>query len=59
MSDKEWKEGFEAGIDFVVTFVNEQLGYKFDGVGEMAAEIQRLRDINKIYEAHMKAKEAS
>jgi hypothetical protein len=59
MSNLEWKEGFEAGIDFVVTFTNEQLGYKFDGMGQMVAEIKRLRDINEVYENHTKTKEQS
>ena len=52
MSNNEWKEGFEAGIDFVMTFINEQCGVQFDGIGAVAAELEHLRAIKKIYEEH-------
>ena len=59
MSNKEWKEGFEAGIDFALTFVNEQCDLKFEGLGEMVAELQYLQKIKRIVEDHLSSKEQS
>ena len=52
MSNKEWKEGFEAGIDFSMTFINEQCEAEFEGLNQVVAEIQHLRKIIKIFENH-------
>ena len=52
MSNKEWKDGFEAGIDFAMTFINEQCEAEFEGLNQVVAEIQHLRNIIKIFEKH-------
>lgn len=52
MSNKEWKEGFEAGISFAMTFINEQTKTEFEGLNNVVAEIQHLRKIVKIFEKH-------
>ena len=52
MSNKEWKEGFEAGIGFAMTFINEQTETEFEGLNNVVAEIQHLRKIVKIFENH-------
>jgi len=52
MSNKEWKEGFEAGIDFSMTMINEQCDVKFERLGNVIAEIQHLRKIVEIFEKH-------
>jgi hypothetical protein len=52
MSNKEWKEGFEAGISFALTMINEQCDAEFEGVGNVIAEIKHLREVVKIFEKH-------
>jgi hypothetical protein len=56
MSNSEWKSGFEAGIDFVLTLVNEHAGYEFKQIHEVAAELKHLQNIVKIFEEHTKVK---
>jgi len=56
MSNKEWKDGFEAGISFAMTMINEQCETEFEGLGNVAAEIQHLRKIVKIFEEHTDVK---
>ena len=52
MSQSEWKTGFEAGIDFAVTFANEHGGFDFKNIGELVAEIKHLQKVKKIFEEH-------
>ena len=59
MSTKEWKDGFEAGIDFALTFVNEQCNTKHEGFGAIAAELNNLIKIKEILKEHLEAKEQS
>ena len=57
MSKNEWKEGFEAGLDFVLTFVNEQCDTKFEGIGALAAELQYLQNIKNAVQDRLTTKE--
>ena len=57
MSKNEWKEGFEAGLDFVLTFVNEQCDTKFEGIGALAAELQYLQNIKSAVQDRLNIKE--
>jgi len=59
MSKNEWKEGFEAGLDFVLTFVNEQCDTKFEGIGALAAELQYLQNIKNAVQDRLTNKEQS
>ena len=59
MSKNEWKEGFEAGLDFVLTFVNEQCDTKFEGIGALAAELQYLQNIKNAVQDRLTTKEQS
>jgi hypothetical protein len=52
MTQDNWKTGFEAGIDFALTFANEHGGYEFTNVGELVAELKHLQKIKKIFEEH-------
>ena len=52
MTNKEWKEGFEAGISFALTMISEQTDTKFEGLDNVVAEIQHLRKIVKIFVKH-------
>jgi len=56
MSNKEWKDGFEAGISFALTMINKQCDAEFDGIGNVVAEIQHLQKIVKIFEEHTDVK---
>ena len=57
MSKNEWKEGFEAGLDFVLTFINEQCDTKFEGIGALAAELQYLQNIKNAVQDRLTTKE--
>jgi len=59
MTQNDWKTGFDAGVDFVLTFANDQIGYEFKNIGEMMLEIDRLKTINRLYEAQINAKESA
>jgi hypothetical protein len=59
MSKNEWKEGFEAGLDFVLTFVNEQCNTKFEGIGALAGELQYLQLIKSVLQDRVTTKEQS
>ena len=59
MTQNDWKTGFDAGVDFVLTFANDQIGYEFKNIGEMMLEIDRLKTINRLYEAQTNAKESA
>jgi hypothetical protein len=56
MSNSEWKTGFESGINFALTFVNEHTGYEFKDAAELAAELKHLQKIVKIFEEHTNVK---
>jgi hypothetical protein len=57
MSNQEWKEGFEAGLDFVLAFVNEQCDTKFEGIGALVAELQYLQKVKSAVQESLTAKE--
>ena len=59
MTQNDWKTGFDAGVDFVLTFANDQIGYEFKNIGEMMLEIDRLKTIDRLYEAQTNAKESA
>jgi hypothetical protein len=59
MTQNDWKTGFDAGVDFVLTFANDQIGYEFKNIGEMMLEIDRLKTIDRLYEAQINAKESA
>jgi hypothetical protein len=42
MSNKDYKEGFDGGIDFALTFVGEAYGTKFADLNELVAFIERI-----------------
>ena len=44
MTNKEWKEGFEAGISFALTMINEQCDANFEGLGSVVYGIKALKD---------------
>jgi hypothetical protein len=56
MSNSEWKTGFESGIDFVLTLVNEHADREFKDVYEIAAELKHLQKIVEIFEEHTNVK---
>jgi len=59
MTQDNWKTGFDAGVDFVLTFANEQIGFEFKNIGEMMLEIDNLKTIKRLYEAQINAKESA
>jgi len=64
MSNKEWKEGFEAGIDFSLSFVNDMFAHterkaKFEGLNELVEEFGRMESVIKTLERQLASKEQS
>lgn len=47
MSNKEWKEGFEAGISFALTMINEQSDAEFKSLADVVAGIRTMKDAQK------------
>jgi hypothetical protein len=47
MTNKDYKEGFDGGIDFSLTFVGEAYGVKFADLNELVAFIERIEQALK------------
>jgi hypothetical protein len=47
MTNRDYKEGFDGGIDFALTFVGEAYGTKFADLNELVAFIERIEQAHK------------
>lgn len=47
MTNKDYKEGFDGGIDFSLFFVGEAFGTKFADLNELIAFIERIEQALK------------
>ena len=43
MTNRDYKEGFDGGIDFALTFVGQAYGTKFADLNELVAFIERTK----------------
>ena len=47
MTNRDYKEGFDGGIDFALTFVGQAYGTKFADLNELVAFIERKEQVLK------------
>lgn len=47
MANRDYKEGFDGGIDFALTFVGEAYDIKFADLNELVAFIERIEQALK------------
>jgi hypothetical protein len=57
MTNRDYKEGFDAGIDFALTFVNDAFKTKFADLNELVDAIAALERNLRQRAAQVEAKE--